>query len=188
MSGVPDKKADRASMSIVEGYRPGLIGQVVALHATTYSQWAGFGRIFEAKVASEFAGFVTRLDRPANGIWHAADGDRILGSIAIDGEDLADGEGPSGEGPSGERAHLRWFIVDPSSRGTGLGRRLLDQALAFVDERHFTETHLWTLKGLEAAKSLYLRAGFVLAGEYEGDQWGVDVTEQTFVRRNRVSS
>lgn len=136
MSGVSDTKADGEPISIGEGYRPGLIGQVVALHAATYSQWAGFGSTFEARVASELADFITRLDRPANGIWHAAEGDRILGSIAIDGEDLSDSEDRGGgEGPGDRRAHLRWFIMAPSSRGSGLGKQLLDHALAFVDKQ-----------------------------------------------------
>lgn len=161
---------------IVEGYRPGLIGQVVSLHAETYSRWAGFGSAFESKVAMELGEFVTRLDRPANAIWHVAQNDRILGNIAIDGEDLGDG-----------RAHLRWFIVDPACRGAGLGRRLLDRAMEFADRRQAAETRLWTLKGLEAARALYETAGFVLADEYDGESWGTRITEQIFVRRSPVS-
>lgn len=34
-------------VAIGEGYRPGLIGEVVALHARTYSRWAGSGSAFE---------------------------------------------------------------------------------------------------------------------------------------------
>jgi GNAT superfamily N-acetyltransferase len=165
-----------APVSISEGYRAGLIGQVVTLHASTYNRWAGFGSAFECKVAGELADFVMRLDRTENAIWHAAEGDRVLGSIAIDGEDLGE-----------MRAHLRWFIVDPSCRGSGIGRQLLECALEFVDRQRFSETRLWTLKGLEAARVLYEQAGFVLAEEYQGDQWGMSITEQTFVRPGSVS-
>lgn len=161
---------------IMEGYRPGLIGEIVTLHALTYSRWAGFGATFESKVASGLAAFIDRLDHLDNAIWHAIDNDRIVGSIAIDGEDLGDG-----------RAHLRWFIVAPSCRGSGLGKALLARALDFVDQRSFKETHLWTLKGLDAARALYERTGFLLAEEYQGDQWGSPITEQTFIRRCCVS-
>jgi len=157
---------------VVEGYRPGLIGQIVTLHAQYYGQWAGFGHAFEGKVATELAEFTTRLDRPFNGIWHVAHNDRVIGSIAIDGEDLGDG-----------CAHLRWFIVDPACRGTGYGKRLMESALDFVDWQGFAETRLWTLKGLDAARALYERAGFVLTREYEGGQWGKRIVEQTFTRR-----
>lgn len=156
---------------IGKGYIPGLIGQAVVMHAAYYSQWAGFGAAFESKVARDLAEFVTRLERPGNAIWHAARLDEVVGSIAIDGEDL------------GNRcAHLRWFIVDPTCRGAGIGRRLLDQALKFTDREGFEATHLWTLKGLDAARGLYERQGFVLADEYQGDQWGADITEQKFIR------
>jgi GNAT superfamily N-acetyltransferase len=136
---------DAASeVRIVRGYRTGLIGQVVAMHAETYDRWASFGRTFEAKVATELAEFIGRLDRPVNAIWHAEHEGSIVGNIAIDGEDLGDG-----------RAHLRWFIVSPTYQGAGLGKALLDSALAFVDQAPFDATKLWTLKGLEAARLIY---------------------------------
>lgn len=165
-----------ASPIVGNGYRPGLIGEIVTLHAETYSRLVGFGRAFECKVAAGLAAFIPRLDHPANALWHAADGDHLVGSIAIDGEDLGEGS-----------AHLRWFIVHPAFRGAGLGQRLLGHALDFVDRGEVTETQLWTLKGLDAARALYERAGFVLAEEYDGDQWGTPITEQIFVRRQSAS-
>jgi len=156
---------------IHQGYRTGLIGKIVTLHAETYEQWAGFDLTFEAKVASELAAFVQRLDRPVNRIWWAETKDRVIGSIAIDGEDLGDG-----------KAHLRWFIVDPTCRGAGIGKQLLDQALDFVDRQSFSQTQLWTLKGLKAARHLYEHSGFRLEEDYLGDQWGKPIIEQMFVR------
>lgn len=158
--------------SIIEGYRPGLLGQIVTLHAETYGDWAGFGIAFERKVASDLVDFIGRLERRGNGLWHVLMDDLVVGSIAIDGEDLGPG-----------RAHLRWFIVDPKLRGTGLGKQLLQRAIDFADQQGFTETHLWTLKGLDAARSLYERMGFILTDDYDGDQWGRQIAEQTFTRR-----
>lgn len=163
-------------LPVIEGYRPGLVGQIVTLHADIYGRWAGFGHAFECKVATELADFVGRLDRPVNNIWHVAQDDRVIGSIAIDGEDLGD-----------RCAHLRWFIVDPACHGSGQGKRLLQHALAFIDRQDFSETRLWTLKGLDAARTLYERKGFVLTGEYEGDQWGKTIIEQTFTRKTEHS-
>ncbi len=45
----------------------------------------------------------------------------MVGSVAIDGEDLGNNE-----------AHLRWFILDDACRGTGIGRQLLACAMQFA--------------------------------------------------------
>ena len=156
---------------IVTGYRPGLIGAVTELHARHYAAAAGFGRAFEATVATGLAAFCQRLDSPANAVWTVVAGDDVLGSIAIDGEDLGVG-----------RAHLRWFILAEPLRGGGYGRRMLDAALAFADARGHAETHLWTFAGLDAARRLYEGSGFALVEEGPGARWGREVREQRFVR------
>lgn len=152
------------------GYRPGVVGDVVALHGRWYAQACGFGSAFEAQVAAGLGSFVPRLDRPQNGLWSVTQDERLMGAIAIDGE--------AANGPQ-----LRWFIVDDAARGQGVGQRLLQQALAFCDERGFAQVTLWTFAGLDAARHLYERHGFVLTQEGPGTTWGTRVTEQRFVRR-----
>jgi GNAT superfamily N-acetyltransferase len=156
---------------IHQGYRPGLIGRITEMHALYYARAAGFGLPFEVVVSGGLTEFAGRLDRPMNALWSAVAGDRVLGSIAIDGEDLGGG-----------LAHLRWFIVDDALRGNGAGKRLLRAALDFVDARGFQACHLWTFAGLAAARHLYESHGFVLAEERPGRQWGSEVLEQRFVR------
>ncbi len=162
------------AVEIVAGYRSGLIARITQMHALYYAQNAGFGQRFEAVVAGGLAGFSDRLDSPRNAIWAALRGEEVVGSIAIDGEDLG-----------GNLAHLRWFITDPAVQGSGAGRRLLAAALGFVDAGAFEATHLWTFSGLSAARHLYEAHGFVLAEERPGRQWGREVLEQRFVRRGR---
>lgn len=72
--------------------------------------------------------------------------------------------------------------MDDSLRGTGIGRKLMSQAMRFVDER-FDETYLNTFKGLDAARHLYESFGFQLTQEEAGTQWGSTVIEQQFRRR-----
>ena len=122
-------------------------------------------------VASGVAEFATRLSSPANQIWLAMREGKIVGSVAIDGEDLGQ-----------QQAHLRWFILDDSCRGTGIGRRLLSEAMAFCDSRQFSAVQLWTFKGLDAARKLYESFGFTLIREWQGEQWGKVMTEQQFTR------
>lgn len=166
--------ANDASWKIVEGYRPGLLGRCTEMHADFYSRHAGFGAFFEGQVASDMVEFFQRLDHHRNNIWSAIKDDRIIGTIAIDGQDLTRDAG-----------HLRWFIVDDSYHGSGAGKGLLDRALSFCDELPFPEVELWTFAGLDAARHLYERAGFHLYHEHSGNRWGVVVREQRFVREAR---
>ncbi len=160
-----------AGPEIRQGYQPGAIGAVTALHAAHYARTAGFGCRFEAVVATGLAGFCDRLDRPQNRLWLVVQGGHIAGSLAIDGEDLGGGT-----------AHLRWFILDDALRGRGLGGVLLDLALGFADAAGFAATRLWTFRGLDAARHLYESRGFVLEDERPGSQWGREVQEQQFLR------
>lgn len=123
-------------------------------------------------MASGLGDLLSRLDHPGNGVWAAMEGNKIVGTVFIDGQDLG-----------ANKAHLRAFIVDDHVRGSGVGRRLLDQAMGFVDIRGFEETHLWTFKGLDAARTLYERVGFGLAEEAPGRRWGEETVVQLFVRK-----
>ena len=154
------------------GYAPGVIGNVASLHMAYYAPAVGFGQVFESRVAAAVADVTSRLDRPGNQIWRAMLGDTLVGSVAIDGEDMGPGI-----------AHLRTFIVDARMQGRGVGRRLLDEALRYCDEQGFREVHLWTVKGLDAARHLYEQAGFRLVAEAPGEQWGKPMVELYLVRQ-----
>ena len=162
----------RADFPIVEGYQTGMIGDVAAMHGRTHGHIVGMGPTFESVVARAMAEFMTRIDNPVNNSWSVTENGAVIGSISIDGEDLGN-----------NIAHLRWFILSERLRGKGLGKALLKKALEHCDRLGFDEIHLWTLKGLDAARALYERNGFVLADEYVGDQWGKSVTEQMFKRK-----
>ncbi|WP_260962852.1 bifunctional helix-turn-helix transcriptional regulator/GNAT family N-acetyltransferase [Pseudomonas citri] len=161
-----------ARLQIASGYRPGLIGRVAEMHASFYSQHSGFGQFFESQVATGVAEFAGRLGHSRNGIWFAESAGRIVGSVAIDGEDLGNNQ-----------AHLRWFILDEGYRGGGVGRRLLTEAVAFCDQQNFAAIQLWTFKGLDAARCLYESLDFELTHEEQGRQWGAAVIEQQFTRK-----
>ena len=120
-------------------------------------------------MARELAEFAGTLPADGKALWLYAENGRSLSSVAIDGDDETG------------IAHLRWFIVDDSLRGSGVGRQLMSRAMRFVDER-FSETYLWTFKGLDAARHLYESFGFQLTSESEGMQWGTNVVEQRFSR------
>lgn len=167
-----DPSDERNPLTIQTGYQPGMIGRITEMHGQYYARRSGFGSFFESKVAAGLAEFAGRLNDARNGIWLAMQNGRVVGSVAIDGQDLGNNE-----------AHLRWFIVDDGCRGSGAGRRLLQEAMAFCDQQAFSAVQLWTYRGLDAARRLYESFGFTLTREWEGDQWGSRVMEQQFTRR-----
>lgn len=163
---------EKNAVTIVAGYHPGMIGRITEMHGSYYAREHHFGSFFEAKVAAGLADFSGRLDNANNQIWLAMQNGRIVGSVAIDGEDLGNNE-----------AHLRWFILDDGCRGGGVGRKLIAEAMKFCDERQFSAVQLWTFNKLTAARRLYESFGFVLSKEWQGDQWGSTITEQQFTRK-----
>lgn len=155
------------------GYRPGLIAEIVRLHADYYSREWGFGLAFEAKVANEFSAFAIGFRPGADFFAARFDGaGRLLGTISVEAPSQAE-----------ELAHLRWFIVADGARGSGLGRVLIREALDHVDASGFPATFLTTFAGLAAARRLYEEFGFGKVAETERDQWSGGVTEQRFERR-----
>jgi GNAT superfamily N-acetyltransferase len=154
----------------IDGYVPGSIGRVTELHAMYYCRHWGFGLVFEARVAAELSAFLQRFDPSQDGFWTANRDAQVEGSIAIDGA-KAQAEG----------AHLRWFILSDALRGQGVGNRLMETAIGFCRQKHYSRVFLWTFQGLNAARHLYEKHGFRLVEETEGEHWGKAVLEQRFV-------
>lgn len=151
-------------LALREGGWPGDIGAVSAFHARTYAREHGFDATFEAYVASAAAGHVLK-GSPRERTWLAEREAIVVGSIAI----VED---------SPEVAKLRWFLVDPSARGAGLGGRLVEEAIRFSREQGYRSILLWTERRLAAAARLYERSGFRLVEERRGRQWGCEVVEE----------
>lgn len=149
--------------------QPGDLGYIVYLHGPVYAREYGFDSTFEAYVASPLAEFVrSRSDRDR--LWIAERDSRVFGCIAI-------------VGTSETEAQLRWFLVDPSARGMGIGRRLISDAVSFCQRRGYESIFLWTVSVLTAAARLYRSAGFEKVEERRVKQWGVDLVEERYVRR-----
>jgi len=156
-------------VEITIGYTPGAIGRITELHGIYYAEHWGFGCFFEGKVATAMSEFLNRYDENRDGYWTVVQHDRIEGSIAIDGIHAED-----------KGAHLRWFIVSDLLRGKGVGNRLMDTAIGFCRDRHYSKVYLWTFEGLDAARHLYESFGFQLVEQFTGNQWGMEVEEQRF--------
>jgi GNAT superfamily N-acetyltransferase len=163
-TGSPETSGDVVTLRT--DLEPGDIGYVVYLHGIVYARDYGFDHTFEAYVAgplSEFARTASARER----LWIAEREGRIVGCIAI-------------VASSPLVAQLRWFLVDPSSRGQGIGKRLLSEAVAFCRACGYRSVILWTVSALAAAARLYRSAGFKKCEEKSGKKWGVEVVEERY--------
>jgi ribosomal protein S18 acetylase RimI-like enzyme len=152
------------------------------MHLDFYHPREGWGREFEAGISKALGDFLARLDRPVNQVWSAImtvpakdaqspPVERIVGTVYIDGE-CSNKEGA---------ARLRFFIVDESARGLGIGGKLMRAAMAFVKESGFRECHLSTLRSLTVARSLYEKEGFKEVGQTWFEGFGKGFTELKYV-------
>jgi GNAT superfamily N-acetyltransferase len=159
-----------SGVTVRHDLRPGDMGRVIALHGVLYAEEYGFDHGFEAYVAETVAEF-GRLARPdLDRLWVAEREGQLVGSIAIVGRE--DGA-----------AQLRWFLVHPDARGSGLGRRLVHEALTFCRAAGYRSVYLWTVTGLDAAARLYVAAGFrKTETKPPATLWGVDLAEERYDR------
>jgi diaminobutyrate acetyltransferase len=164
------EKKDRGVGISFSGYFPGSLGMILEAHGRYYHDSWGFDSSFELQEGRELAEFFMHYTEGRDYLKLALAGDEFAGSIAVDG---------SRESPEGAR--LRWFIVKPGFQGRGVGNALLNGAVAFCRKAGHRKIHLWTFEGLEAARHLYEKAGFMLTEERAVRQWGLErVNEQKF--------
>jgi len=155
-----------AGVTFRTSLRPGDIGAVIELHGRIYAREYGFDHTFEAYVAGPLAEFA-RSATPRERIWLAERHGEIVGCIAI-------------VASAPEVAQLRWFLVDPSARGLGIGKTLIHEAVAFSKACNYKSVILWTVSVLTAAANLYRSMGFRLVERKPVKQWGVDVIEERY--------
>jgi len=140
---------------------PGAVGDIAALHGRHYAQSHGMGVGFEGRVAGALGAFLENVDARSLFRCVVDDQDRVLGSVVIDGSQTP-------------LAQLRWFILDPSLRGQGWGRRLIQAAMAHA--QLFPGVYLYTMDGLDAAIHLYRAFGFSETARVADAQWNTPIT------------
>lgn len=76
---------------------------------------------------------------------------------------------------------MRILLVAAAARGLGIGRRLVDQCIAFARAGGYRRIVLWTNDPLAAARHIYLAAGFRLVDEEPHHSIGADLVGQNYV-------
>jgi DNA-binding MarR family transcriptional regulator/GNAT superfamily N-acetyltransferase len=161
IEGILEPRPASAEPYLLRTHQPGDIGWVVHRHGVLYSQEWGYDERFEALVAQIVADFVRRFDAARERCWIAERNGERVGSVFLVQQ-------------SKRIAKLRLLLVEPSARGLGIGRRLVEECIAFARQCRYRKIVLWTQSELKAARNIYQQTGFRLAGTERHQSWGRD--------------
>jgi len=153
---------------ILRAHRPGDMGWVVERHGALYGREYGWGEGIEGVTARIVADFLEHRDPERARCWIAERGGERLGCVFL----VADEEPGV--------ARLRLLLLEPAARGLGLGKRLVDECLAFARAAGYREVVLWTHAVLVAARGIYASAGFKLEKTWTHDEFGKDEVSETW--------
>jgi DNA-binding MarR family transcriptional regulator/GNAT superfamily N-acetyltransferase len=145
----------------------GDIGWVVRRQGQIYAQDYGWDETYEALVAEILGAFVKSFDAKWERSWIAERQGEVVGSVFVVRK-------------SDEVAKLRLLYVEPSARGLGIGKRLVEECIGFARAKGYKTLTLWTNDILTAARHIYENAGFKLADEERHHAFGKDLVGQNW--------
>jgi DNA-binding MarR family transcriptional regulator/GNAT superfamily N-acetyltransferase len=159
--------AAAADAPVIREHQPGDIGWVVSTHGRLYARDYGWDISFEALVAEIAATFLREfrpgLERCFIAEWR---GEPVGSAFVVRQSESV--------------AKLRLVIVAPESRGLGLGKRLVAEAVDFARMAGYARMVLWTNDILHAARAIYVAKGFRLVAEERHHSFGRDLVGQNW--------
>jgi DNA-binding MarR family transcriptional regulator/GNAT superfamily N-acetyltransferase len=148
-------------------HRPGDIGWVTHRHGVLYFEEYGWGELFEALVAEIAAKFIRNFDPARERCWISEKDGAIVGSVFLVRH-------------TDDIAKLRLLLVEPSARGLGLGRRLVQECIDFARAAGYRQITLWTQAELVAARRIYEKAGFHRTGVEKHNHFGPEMVGEVW--------
>lgn len=145
----------------------GDIGWITRRQGMLYAQEYGWDETYEALVAEILSALVKSFDPKWERSWIAEREGEVVGSVFVVRK-------------SDEVAKLRLLYVEPSARGLGIGKRLVEECIGFARAKGYRTLTLWTNDILDAARHIYQVAGFKLAEEERHHSFGKDLVGQTW--------
>lgn len=159
------KQAHR--LVVLRAPRPGDLGWIVERHGALYAREYGWNEEFEGLVARIIGDFVAKRDPRREAAWIAeADGERVGCVLCVEKNEST--------------AQLRLLLVEPTARGLGIGRKLVDECIRFARDQRYKKIVLWTNDVLGSARRIYEAAGFELIESGKHRSFGHDLVEQTW--------
>jgi DNA-binding MarR family transcriptional regulator/GNAT superfamily N-acetyltransferase len=152
---------------ILRPHQPGDMGWVVHRHGVLYAQEYRYDEQFEALVAEITAKFIQNFDPKRERCWMAEKDGEIVGSVFLVKH-------------SKTVAKLRLLLVEPTARGLGIGKRLVEECVRFARQAGYKKITLWTQSSLHAARRIYEQAGFRLVKKDPHHSWGHDLVAETW--------
>ncbi len=152
---------------VIRPLQPGDLGWVVSRHGALYAQEYHWDIRFEAFVAKIAANFLKNLDPQKENGWIAEVDGENAGCVFLVKK-------------SDEVAKLRMLLVDPSARGLGIGKRLVQECIRFARQCGYRKMTLWTNSCLLAARHIYQQAGFQLTKSEAYHDFGQDLVGETW--------
>ena len=157
-----------AATLVLRPARIGEIGWLIHRQGLLYHLEQDWNGEFETLITRIYADFETAPESPPKHLWVAEIEGEVAGSIFVI---------PAEDGEKGT-AQLRMLYVEPMFRGRGIGARLVAEAVSFAKISGYERIMLWTQDSLASARSIYQKAGFVLAREERHHSFGADLNGQ----------
>jgi len=148
---------------------PGDIGWVVGRHGALYAEEYNFNHKFEALVAQVAGAFLDDHDPARERGWIAERDGIRLGSVFLVRK-------------TDEIGKLRLLLVEPSARGLGIGKRLVEECISFARQAGYRRMTLWTNDILVAARGIYRAAGFHLTATQPHSDFGPPMVGEEWER------
>ena len=143
--------------------KPGELSIAAAQAAEFYMNEIGLDHTFELYLFEKMTAFMKNKAKEKSEGWVADCNGAIAGFVGVDGE-------------GGKTARIVGLLLQPEFRKSGLGRRLMDQALAFCRENLYHKVYLWSFPELRDARRLYEYYGFTPTEEKTSAAWGKEIT------------
>lgn len=151
---------------VIRPFRESDVDYVISGQLRLYAAEYGFtSEVWKSYVTDGVHDLIDRFDAEKDCLYILECDGVPSGSVAITHTD-------------GNTAQLRFFFIESTMRGLGVGRKLIDRVVDFCGEKGYDRIILWTFSTLYAARHLYESKGFRITETQQNNDWGEPILEE----------